>query len=100
MRKQDSSSKPPPETHVVDVDHAMKTLDHVEMVALAEMYERWIVTEDKIRDDQRTKLVQWASDYERIAAFCGESWKASEPEDPPGVIAFLAQSEARARGLY
>jgi hypothetical protein len=89
-----------PTTHHIDVVVAMATLDFIEMVALSEMYERWAFTEPKLDGDQRTKLIQWSCDYERIAEFCGQAWKASAPEVDSGAIAFVARLEARARGLY
>jgi hypothetical protein len=84
----------------VDPLRALETLDYVEMLALAEMYERWALTEENVSGEQRTKLIQWSSDYEQIAEFIGPGWRASNPESPPGLIAFLAKQEASARGLY
>jgi len=88
-----------PETHIIDVDRAMATLDYVEMVALAEMYERWAFTEPNITPEQRTMLIQWSADYEIIAAYSGCGWVASDPESPVDAITFVAREEVQARGL-
>lgn len=84
-----------PQTHVIDVQRAMATLDYAEMVALAELYSDWALNEANLDGNQRTKLIQWSTDYERIAAFCGASWKASMPEYPPDAIAFIARAKAK-----
>lgn len=77
----------------------MATLDYIEMVALAEMYERWAFTEQNIRPDQRTILIQWAADYEAIAEHCRHRWLATEPESPVDAIALVAREEVRAGNL-
>ena len=78
-------------THSINVDRAMATLDYEEMVALSEMYEDWALNEEKLDPDQRTKVILWSADYERIAEHVGPGWKASAPEEPPDLIAFLAR---------
>jgi hypothetical protein len=88
-----------PDTYAVDVDQALETLDYQEMVALSEMFERWALTETKIDSERRTQLIQWSADYERIAEFCGSAWTATEPEEPPSAMPFIARIELRARGL-
>jgi hypothetical protein len=86
-----------PVTHRANVDRAMATLDHIEMVALSNMFERWAPTEERITPDHRTMLIELCADYGRIAEFCGEGWMAPEPENPPDAIAFMARAEARAQ---
>ena len=81
----------PPVTHAIDWDTAMRRLDHDDMVALAVLYCDWANNEARISDDQRTKLIQWSADYERIAAYAGPGWRASHPEEPPSAEVFLAR---------
>lgn len=84
-----------PQTTAIDAEKAMRSLDHAEMLALAGMYERWALSEEDITPDQRTKLIVWSADYERVAAHVGERWTASDPQaDDP--IAFMAKLERRA----
>jgi hypothetical protein len=80
-----------PVTYRVDVGAALASLNHSDMTALAGMFHRWALTEESISPDQRTVMIEWSADYERIAAFCGPNWKASEVRR--GVMAFLAQAE-------
>lgn len=86
MRKQ-------PQTHVVDVDRALETLSHGEMIALSAMFERWAFTETNITPEQRTRLIQWSSDYERIAVFAGPMWEALAPDVGTDPIPFIARLE-------
>lgn len=88
-----------PYTHVVDIDQALETLDHAEMVALSEMFERWALTEHTIDSERRTQLIQWAADYERIAEYCGPDWAATDPREPPSLLPFVARRELRAGRL-
>lgn len=89
----------PPRTHSIDVNQALDTLSFEEMVALGRMYERWALTEPNITPDQRTKLIEWSSDYERIAEYAGPGWEASLAQDGLDVVAFVARSERRAQRL-
>lgn len=85
----------PLQTTAVNAKRAMRTLDYAEMLALAGMYERWALSEETIAPDQRTKLIVWSADYERIAAHVGEGWTASDPQ-PDDPAAFVARQELRA----
>ena len=89
------SDEPDLATYVVDVSHAVKTLAYAGMDALAKMYARWAMNESTLDGNQRTKLIQLASDYERIAALVGKSWTASDPEYPPDAVTFAARLELR-----
>lgn len=81
-----------PTTHSVDVEQAMESLNYEEMQALAELYVGWAFNEENIDADWRTKLIQWASDYEAIANFCGSDWKATSalPGEMMGFMARMA----------
>ena len=57
------TERPPrPVTYGVDIDHAMATLGYREMVALAGMFERWALTEEKIDGERRTQLIEMSAD--------------------------------------
>lgn len=81
-----------PFTHVVDVRQAMESLDYCEMVSLAEIFGQWAFNEEGLDDDRRTQLVQWSADYERIAVFVGERWRATASDDPVSLIQFVARN--------
>lgn len=80
-----------PVTHHVDCQAAMQTCDYDDMVALAMLYCDWALNEQKISNEQRTMLMQWSADYERIAAYAGPGWCASQPVEPPPAEVFLAR---------
>lgn len=83
-----------PVTEVVNVEQAMRTLGHVEMTALAALYERWALTEERIDPDRRTRVILMSADYEAIAKHAGPGWVATEPDYPDGIIAFIAKRAA------
>lgn len=82
-------------TFRVDARRAMDTLSYAEMDALANMFTRWALTEQALGLDQRTKLIELSSDYEQIAAYCGDAWTATSPEDPPDALVFTARIEIK-----
>ena len=85
-----------PVTYSVDIDNTLDSLDYREMLALAAMFDRWAMNEERIDAEQRTKLIRWSSDYEAIAAYAGPDWVARNPEDPPDALVFMARSELKA----
>ena len=92
-----SRSRAKPLTYHVDVDQALETLDHDEMLALAGMFERWALTETRITGEHRTQLIQWSVDYEAIAAFAGPGWKATEEPGLVSLVQFIARGELSCR---
>ena len=89
-----------PVTYRVDVRAAMELLDYVELVGLSDMFARWAIWDEGLKPESRTRLIQLSSDYEQIAAFAGEGWRAERTESPPPLIVFAAVREAQARNLY
>lgn len=85
----------PPITRKVDVLQALETLDYSEMVALSEMFARWAMFEEKLDDLHRSGLAESALDYAMVAGYCGPEWRATNPEDPPDAIAFMARDAMR-----
>ena len=93
------TERPPrPVTYGVDIDHAMATLGHREMLALAGMFERWALTEEKFDGDQRTRLIEMSADMEAVAAWVGPQWRATDPAKPESLLAFIARKELEALG--
>ena len=66
-----------PHTHHVNIDQAMASLSYRDMLALAGMLERWALHSEAISSDDRTMLMLWSADYERIAEFVGPDWESS-----------------------
>lgn len=83
-----------PRTHRVNVQLARDTLDYADMISLARMFERWAFDETRLTPDQATECLLSAVDYETIAAWCGPSWKSTDPAWPESLMPFIAKSEA------
>jgi len=84
----------PPVTYGTDAEAMRDELDHEDMIALSGMYRRWAIYETRFTPEQRTTLMAWSADLERIAAWVGECWRAppsSSPDMP--LLKFLAKLE-------
>lgn len=92
------SDTAPPTMRSIDAAQALATLDHPEMLVLAQMFERWAVTEPKIDRDRRAELLRWAADYAALADWAGPQWIAAAPDPKPDAIKFMAQQELQFRG--
>jgi hypothetical protein len=84
-------------TYFVESDWALAELDYRDMVALSGMFRRWAVYEagEAMRPDQRTRMIQYSADFERIADFVGEGWISSAPSEDMPLPKFLALWERR-----
>ena len=89
--------KEEPQTHIVAVQQAMATLNYDEMLALSDMYERWVFTEERLTPEQRTRLIQLCADYERIAEYVGCDWTARDPGSGVDAIQFVARLERQTK---
>ncbi len=84
-----------PVTYRISARAAADELDYADMVALAEMFQRWSLDEPGISPADRTKLAEYSADYERLAEWVGFSWKASQPSDRQPVMRLLARLERK-----
>jgi hypothetical protein len=74
--------------------HPVRTsenLDYAEMISLAEALGRWAITSLSLSPSARTELIQWSSDLERIAAWCGPKWRAPYPSCPETILKATAR---------
>jgi hypothetical protein len=62
------------------------------MTALAELYEEWALTEERISPEQRTRLIQLSSDYERIAESVGAEWAPELTGGRVDAVQFIART--------
>ncbi|MDP9414445.1 MAG: hypothetical protein M3Q08_10240 [Pseudomonadota bacterium] len=69
----------------------MATLNYEDMKNLAALFEGWGLDTTRLTDEQRMKVLLWSEDYDELADFCGSTWRATAPEEPPDPIAFLAR---------
>jgi hypothetical protein len=82
-----------PATYRVAIEWACEELDYADMIALSGLFRRWAVHVEGISPEHRTRLIQYSADYERIAAWVGNRWRASNPSDRPPVTKFIATIE-------
>ena len=74
-------------------------LDYEEIIVLSGMFRRWALYEPAFTSEQRTNLIAWSADFERIAAWVGQGWigpSTSSSEMP--LLRLLAQLERDANG--
>ena len=89
----------PPHTYVVDAEGTRDNLDYDEMIALSGMFRRWAIYEPTFSPEQRTELMTWSADYERIAAWVGKGWRAPPSPSPDiPLYKFIARLERDASG--
>ena len=67
-------------------------LDYEDMVALSGMFRRWAIYEREFTPEQRTGLMAWSADFERLAGWVGKGWRASNPPEKP-LLKLLATLE-------
>jgi|SRR5665811_639127 len=74
-------------------------LDYEEIIVLSGMFRRWALYEPAFTSEQRTDLIAWSADFERIAAWVGQGWTTpttSSSEMP--LLRLLVQMERDASG--
>jgi hypothetical protein len=81
-----------PLTYVADPDAVREELDYEEMIALSGMFRRWAIYEVGFTPEQRTGLITWSADLERIAEWVGAGWRAADPPERP-LLRILARCE-------
>jgi hypothetical protein len=82
----------PPITHQADPEAIGNELDYGDMIALSGMFRRWALYEEGFSPEGRTRLMLWSADFERIAAWVGDGWRATDPPERP-LLKFLATLE-------
>jgi hypothetical protein len=97
MSRESTDGLERPYTHAVRIEQAMATLDYREMIALAQLFEDWAFSHSASDGDRNTWFLQIALDYGQIADFCGASWTASDQENSPSLMAFIARRELALR---
>ena len=59
--------------------------------------ERWAIDEENIEPGNRTELIQWSADLERLAGWAGESWRVVAPSSKMPLVKFIAIQERRSQ---
>ena len=86
---------PPPLTHGGNADYLAAELDYDEMLALAGLCRQWAIGRNRFNPEQRTELIAMSADFEELAQWAGEGWRASDPSDENSVLRFLARRVLR-----
>ena len=84
----------PPITYEARPEAIREELDYEDMIALSGMFRRWALYE-QFSPENRTGLMLWSADFERIAAWVDEGWRATDPPERP-LLRFLATLERNA----
>ena len=82
----------PPVTYATDAEAIRDELDYEDMIALSGMFRRWAIYEAGFTPEQRTGLMAWSADFERLADWVGKSWRAANPPERP-LLKFIAKLE-------
>jgi len=85
-------SPEPPVTYGADAEAVSDELDYEDMVALSGMFRRWAIYEAGFTPEQRTGLMAWSADFERLAVWVGKGWRAANPPEKP-LLKFMATLE-------
>jgi hypothetical protein len=86
-------------THGGDALALSEQLDFEEMMALSGLFRLWAVYEDKFAPEQRTRLIGMSADFEELAKWVGEGWRASDPPAEMTIFQFLARQALENRNV-
>lgn len=85
----------PPVTYRCNAAAMRDELDYEDMIALSGMFRRWAIYEEGFTSEQRTGLIAWSADFERLAVWVGKGWRAANPPEKP-LLKFIATLERNA----
>ena len=86
---------PPPLTHGGNADYLAAELDYDEMLALAGLFRQWAISQNTFKPEQRTQLIALSADFEELAQWAGEGWRAFDPSNEMSMLRFLARRVLR-----
>lgn len=82
---------PPPLTHGGNADYLAAELDYEEMLALSGLFRQWAIGKNTFKPEQRTELMAMSADFEELAQWAGEGWRASNPSNEASMLRFFAR---------
>jgi hypothetical protein len=88
--------EPPLLTHGGNADRLYAEFDYEDMIALSGIFRVWALYDPKLSPEQRTELIGYSADFEALAQWAGEGWRASDPSGAMPVFTLLAR-RARSR---
>lgn len=69
-----------PVTYYLDQQFLIQELDYAEMIALSGLFREWALWDRKFTPSERTNVICWSADMDRVAEHVGANWRASQPE--------------------
>jgi hypothetical protein len=77
--------------HGGDADRLSAEFDYEDMVALSGLFRLWALYGLQLSPEQRTELIGYSADYEALAHWAGEGWRAADPTGAMPVFTLLAR---------
>jgi hypothetical protein len=78
-------------THGGDAERLSAEFDFEEMVALSGHFRLWALYGLQLSPEQRTKVIGYSADFEALAHWAGEGWRATDPTGAMPMFTFLAR---------
>jgi hypothetical protein len=90
---------PPLLTHGGDAERLSAEFDYEELIALSGLFRLWALYSPKLSPEQRTEVIGFSADFEALAHWVGESWRASDPSGAMPVFTLLARRARNRRSI-
>jgi hypothetical protein len=74
-------------------------LDYQEMIALSGLFRLSALYDPHWRPEQRTELIGFSADFEQLAEWVGEGWRASDPSGSAPICMSLLRRARRRRSV-
>jgi len=65
--------------HGGDAERLSAEFDYADMIALSGLFRLWALYSPKLSPEQRTELIGYSADFEALAQWAGEGWRAADP---------------------
>ena len=77
--------------HGGDAERLTDEFDYDDMVALSGLFRLWALYSVKLSPEDRTELIGYSADFEALAHWAGEGWRAADPSGAMPVFTLLAR---------
>jgi hypothetical protein len=77
--------------HGGNAERLSDEFDYEDMVALSGLFRLWALYSPALSSEYRTELIGYSADYEALASWAGEGWRASDPSGTMPVSMHLAR---------
>lgn len=86
-------------THGGNAELLSNELDYEEMVILSGLFRRWALYNTTYSPDFRTELIGYSADFEQLAQWAGERWRAADPSGALPVSQMLIKRARKRRSV-